>query len=193
MSAARSRISIAQDGSTFANAVQRQRHRGHGGDPTFRSMSTFVAQAIDDQGGKSRDQTVSLTTFPLHVLQLGGKRPNGVFKFCMAGETGSNYMVLATTNIAEPSANWTPLGSDGKHERHLALLRQWHDDQSPLPLLPRAAAVAAHDHPVQNENRAPPDRPALIGFFVSGRDTVFWVLGIMISRSLSRHEYASEL
>ena len=102
-------LSIAQDGSTFANA--------NSGSVTGTAESdfpldvTFVAQAIDDQGGKSyATQTVSLTTFPLHVLQLGGKRPNGVFKFCMAGETGSNYMVLATTNIAEPSANWTPLG-----------------------------------------------------------------------------------
>jgi hypothetical protein len=102
-------LSIAQDGSTFASA--------NSGSVTGTAESdfpldvTFVAQAIDDQGGKSyATQTVSLATFPLHVLQLGGKRPNGVFKFCMVGETGSNYMVLATTNIAEPSANWTQLG-----------------------------------------------------------------------------------
>jgi hypothetical protein len=102
-------LSIAQDGSTFASA--------NGGSVTGTAESdfpldvTFVAQAIDDQGGKSyATQTVSLATLPLHVLQLGGKRPSGVFKFCMVGETGSNYMVLATTNIAEPSANWTQLG-----------------------------------------------------------------------------------
>jgi hypothetical protein len=102
-------LTIAQDGSTFASA--------NSGSVTGTAESdfpldvTFVAQAIDDQGGKSyATQTVSLTTFPLHVLQLGGKRANGVFKFCMVGESGSNYMVLATTNIAETSENWTQLG-----------------------------------------------------------------------------------
>jgi len=102
-------LTIAQDGSTFASA--------NSGSVTGTAESdfpmdvTFVAQAIDDQGGKSyATQTVSLTTFPLHVIQLGGKRANGVFKFCMVGESGSNYMVLATTNIAETSENWTQLG-----------------------------------------------------------------------------------
>ena len=28
----------------------------------------------------------------------------------MTGEAGSNYMVLATTNIIEPTTNWTQLG-----------------------------------------------------------------------------------
>ncbi len=28
----------------------------------------------------------------------------------MTGETGSNYMVFATTNIVEPTTNWTQLG-----------------------------------------------------------------------------------
>jgi hypothetical protein len=103
-------LSILQDGSTIASANNLNSVIGTG-ESDFPMDVTFVAQAIDDQGGKSwATQTVSLTTFPLHVLQLGGKRSNGVFKFCMVGETGSNYMVLATTNIAEAQTNWTALG-----------------------------------------------------------------------------------
>jgi len=102
-------LSILQDGITIANANSGSTTAT--GESDFPLDVTFIAQAIDDQGGKSwATQTVSLTTSPLHVLQLGGKRTNGVFKFCMAGETGSNYMVLATTNVAEVQTNWTPLG-----------------------------------------------------------------------------------
>jgi len=102
-------LSILQDGATIATANSGTVTGT--GESDFPLDVTFVAQAIDDQGGKSyATQTVSLTTFPLHVLQLGGKRSGGVFKFCMVGETGSNYMVLATTNIAEAQTNWTTLG-----------------------------------------------------------------------------------
>ena len=101
---------ISQDGSTVANANNLNSVIGTG-ESDFPLDVTFVAQATDDQGGKSwATQTVALTTSPLHFLQMGGKRNGGVFKFCMTGETGSNYMVFATTNIVEPTTNWTQLG-----------------------------------------------------------------------------------
>ena len=101
---------ISQDGTTIANANNFNSLIGVG-ESDFPLNVTFVAQATDDQGGKSwATQTVALTTSPLHVLQMGGKRNGGVFKFCMTGETGSNYMVFATTNIAAPTTNWTQLG-----------------------------------------------------------------------------------
>jgi hypothetical protein len=79
-------ISVLQDGTTIANANSGSTTAT--GESDFPLDVTFVAQAIDDQGGKSyATQTVSLTTSPLHVLQLGGKRANGVFKFCMTGES----------------------------------------------------------------------------------------------------------
>ena len=70
----------------------------------------FVARAMDDQGGTSSvTQTLNLVTLPLNVLTLGGIRTNG-FKICMLGQTGSNYAVLATTDIDLPEPQWTALG-----------------------------------------------------------------------------------
>jgi hypothetical protein len=72
---------------------------------------TFVAQAIDDQGGTSyATQEVAVATYPLHVLSLGGIRETRSFKLCMLGQTGSNYMVQATTNLALPGTNWVDVG-----------------------------------------------------------------------------------
>ena len=71
---------------------------------------TFSAAATDDRGGtRYVTQEVLLTNAPLHILQLGGVRTNA-FKICMLGETGSNYVLLATTNLATPLPSWTSLG-----------------------------------------------------------------------------------
>ncbi len=76
----------------------------------FPATNLFEARAWDDRGGTgSSNRTVASITLPLHTLTLGGVRTNG-FKVCMVGETGSNYLVFATTNISAPLATWTNLG-----------------------------------------------------------------------------------
>lgn len=77
----------------------------------FPGTNHFEARALDDRSGAGvSNRTVSTVTLPLHVLTLGGVRSNSVFKVCMVGETGSNYVVLASTNIDLPPSNWTTLG-----------------------------------------------------------------------------------
>lgn len=81
---------------------------------TFESDSpgaTIIAfSATDDRSGQSvSNHPIHLATLPLHVLTMGGKRTND-FKLCMAGETGSNYLLFATTNLNEPFSNWVELG-----------------------------------------------------------------------------------
>jgi hypothetical protein len=75
----------------------------------FPGPATFTARAMDDKGGvRSTNLVTVFETLPLHVLNLGGMLTNGAFKFCMLGETGSNYMALANTNIQ--TTNWVSLG-----------------------------------------------------------------------------------
>ena len=75
----------------------------------FPGTNVFAARALDDRGGQgTSNQAVAVVTLPLHVLTLGGVRSNGVFKLCMVGESGSNYLVLANTNLN--TTNWSPLG-----------------------------------------------------------------------------------
>lgn len=76
----------------------------------FPATITCEARAMDDRGGVgSSNRAVSVVTLPLHLLTLGGIRSNG-FKVCMAGETGSNYTILATVDLAQPQTNWIALG-----------------------------------------------------------------------------------
>ncbi len=107
----------------------------------FPSTVNFSAVATDDKGyTKTAAVATVYYTLPLHVLNLGGLATNGTFKFCMLGETGSNYVVLATTNVTEPASNWLNLGlmesTNGiwrfldhgtltnRHERYYRALRQ---------------------------------------------------------------------
>lgn len=77
----------------------------------YPSTQTIVGIVQDNRGGASYStQIVSFVTLPLHTLELGGFRTNG-FKICMLGEAGSNYVMLATTNLRVPRANWTNLGT----------------------------------------------------------------------------------
>lgn len=76
----------------------------------FPMTNLFVARAQDNRGGYGYfTQSVEQVTSPLHVLRLGGVRTNG-FKLCMAGEPGSEYLAVATTNLDLPLAQWTELG-----------------------------------------------------------------------------------
>lgn len=77
----------------------------------FPATLPLTARATDDRGGvRWVTQHVQMTTLPLHVLSLGGDRSNG-FKICMLGETDSNYLVLAATNVSLPPAGWSALGT----------------------------------------------------------------------------------
>jgi hypothetical protein len=75
----------------------------------FPGAYTFTARADDNAGGTSwATQAVTLAAYPLHWIISGGFRTNGVFKLCMAGETGRFYQVLGSTNLG--ATNWLPIG-----------------------------------------------------------------------------------
>jgi len=75
----------------------------------FPGAATFTAKAYDDKGAlRQTNISVDFYTLPLHVLNLGGKITNGPFRFCMLGEAGRNYEVLASTNLA--TTNWVYAG-----------------------------------------------------------------------------------
>lgn len=66
------------------------------------------ASAADDRGGLSwATQSLMLAAYPFHWLVPGGFRTSGAFKLCMAGETGRDCQVLASTNVS--GTNWLPL------------------------------------------------------------------------------------
>jgi hypothetical protein len=79
----------------------------------FPGETVFTARAHDNKGGiRETNITTTYYTLPLHVLNLGGVVTNGSasFKFCMLGESGSNYTVVASTNVESPLVSWTPIG-----------------------------------------------------------------------------------
>jgi hypothetical protein len=76
----------------------------------FPSTVPIAVLAQDDRGGSTwTTQNISIVTYPLHLLNLGGVRTNG-FKICMLGEVGSNYVIFASTNLAARRSNWVNLG-----------------------------------------------------------------------------------
>jgi len=78
----------------------------------FPGPNLVTATAIDDRGGiRTVTQQLDLVTAPLETLILGGVRNTNAFKFCMAGYLGTNYTVLAATNVLTPATNWVNLGS----------------------------------------------------------------------------------
>ena len=69
------------------------------------------ARAYDDKGALAVSNRPVELSVPLHVLTLGGIRNTNDFKLCMIGQTGSNYMVQATTNLTVPNTtNWANIG-----------------------------------------------------------------------------------
>ena len=77
-------------------------------DLDYPALYTFTALAQDDLGASTwATQEVAVVSCPVHWLVADGFRTNGKFKLCMAGEAGSNYLVLATTDLN--STNWTPV------------------------------------------------------------------------------------
>lgn len=77
----------------------------------------FFVSATDDRGGVRQISTnIVLVTAPLHTLSLGAFYTTNaprtdVFKICMLGETGSNYMVEAAEELSLPVVtNWHDIG-----------------------------------------------------------------------------------
>lgn len=69
-----------------------------------------TARATDNKGAMGETNIpVTVVTLPVHVLDPIGFQSNQVFKLCMCGETGSNYVIEATTNL--PTSGWTVLGT----------------------------------------------------------------------------------
>ena len=79
----------------------------------FPGTTVFTARAYDNKGAiRETNVTTTYYTLPLHILNLGGVVTNGSasFKFCMVGQSGSNYTVVASTNVELPLGSWTTLG-----------------------------------------------------------------------------------
>jgi len=72
----------------------------------IRMLSTVDASL---QGGYWDLDHVRLSSFTAPAL-VNPVRTNGQFKFILRGEPGSRCEILATTNVALPSVNWTSLG-----------------------------------------------------------------------------------
>jgi hypothetical protein len=76
----------------------------------FPGNLTLTAVATDNDGAQgTTNATVTITTLPLRTLDATGFQTNGAFKLCMLGAAGTNYQVLASTNLAV--TNWTILGT----------------------------------------------------------------------------------
>ena len=41
---------------------------------------------------------------------LGGIRNTNTYKICMAGYVGTNYTIIASTNLLTPATNWVNIG-----------------------------------------------------------------------------------
>lgn len=68
------------------------------------------AQVTDDYGWSTwTTQQVTIVSRTNHVLSMGGIRSPFSFKFCMQGEEGRDYEVLANTNIHTP--DWQAIGT----------------------------------------------------------------------------------
>jgi hypothetical protein len=76
----------------------------------FPGNLTFTALATDNAGAQgATNTTVTITTLPLLTLDAVGFQTNRAFKLLMLGVAGTNYQVLASTNLAVPG--WTILGT----------------------------------------------------------------------------------
>lgn len=114
----------------------------------FPGTNVFLARARDNRGAYGYStQTVAHVTLPLHVLTLGGVRSNITFKLCLLGETGSNYLIFAATNIASPQTNWVQLGLMENTNGIWRYFDPRHRHESSEVFLPRVAAVAQNKKP----------------------------------------------
>jgi hypothetical protein len=76
----------------------------------FPGNLTFTAVATDNGGAQgATNATVTITTLPPLTLDAVGFQTDLAFKLLMLGVAGTNYQVLASTNLAVPG--WTMLGT----------------------------------------------------------------------------------
>jgi hypothetical protein len=76
----------------------------------FPGNLTFTAVATGNDGAQGQtNATMTNITLPLLTLDAIGFQTNRAFKLLMLGVAGTNYQVLASTNLAV--TNWTPLGT----------------------------------------------------------------------------------
>ena len=77
----------------------------------FPGLSTLAVQATDERGAvTTTNVSVQFFTGALEELTLGGFAPttNRSFEVCILGRAGTNYVLLASTNLA--GTNWVNLG-----------------------------------------------------------------------------------
>jgi DNA-binding NarL/FixJ family response regulator len=92
-----------------ASPAAPRHHRACRRSGSGRRTGCVPAEPKDDKGGTAVvTQAVMVVTCPLNVLNLGGFQANGAFKICMLGRTGSNYQLLASTDLS--STNWDAIG-----------------------------------------------------------------------------------
>jgi hypothetical protein len=90
--------------STAGGSVQTSFNSDFPGDLTFTVLAT------DNKGASGgTNVTVHLGTLPTLVLDAVGFQTNRAFKLCMAGETGTNYEVIANDDLT--ASNWVALGT----------------------------------------------------------------------------------
>jgi hypothetical protein len=75
----------------------------------FPGVLTLTGRATDNEGAiGSTNLAITVVTLPGRVLDPIGFQTNHAFKLCLAGEAGTNYTLLASTNLSQ--TNWIPLG-----------------------------------------------------------------------------------
>lgn len=76
----------------------------------FPGQVMCTLQAADNRGAMGETNVlVTMTTLPVRRLDAVGFQTNGAFKLCMCGETGSNYVVEAASDLS--LSNWSALGT----------------------------------------------------------------------------------
>jgi hypothetical protein len=76
----------------------------------FPGTLTFTAVATDNEGAQGvTNATATINTLPLRTLDAVGFQTDLAFKLLMLGVAGTDYQVLASTNLAVPG--WTILGT----------------------------------------------------------------------------------
>ena len=63
--------------------------------------------AVDGYNGSSGNITLNVR-LNIPTLGMPSRRPNGAFQFQLAGPTGSNYVIWASSDLL----NWTPIATN---------------------------------------------------------------------------------
>jgi len=69
-----------------------------------------VGGSVNGSGGFVESVAQFYLIPPAHITSVG-RLGNGAFQFAFTNTSGASYTVLATTNIASPTAEWEVLGA----------------------------------------------------------------------------------